>query len=145
VRSLLKEMVMAVRIIALLIPLAITLPYLQTNSPPAAAPPVPVALVHLDSPPAWSREARRVADVAVERVVLESPTLVPTHKASVSHAARRSTRLTSSAKAATTAKAPMPSVQRHAKRAPLQPHCQPFVHCAPVVVGKVTPVSGRPM
>ncbi len=136
---------MAVRIVALLIPLAITLPYLQTNSPPTAAPPVPVAQTPPISPPAWSREVRRVADVPVERVVLESPTLDPAHKASVSHAARRPTRLASSAKAATTAKAPMRSAQRHAKRAPLQPHCQPFVHCAPVVVGKVTPVSGRPM
>lgn len=136
---------MAVRIVALLIPLAITLPYLQTNTPLPAAPPLPVAHAQQASPPEWSREALCTVDAALPHVVPESPTLDAVRKPPTRQAARTPTRLASTAKAARTAKASMRPATRLAKRAPLQPACQPFVHCAPVVVGKVTPVSRTSM
>ena len=132
---------MAVRIFALLIPLAITLPYLQTSSRPPATAPSQIVHEQPASPAEWSRETRRRADTSFVLVVPESPALDAVRKAPAPLAAPKSTRLASSAKAATTAKASMRTAARHAKRAPLLPDCQPFVHCAPVVVGKVTPVS----
>jgi hypothetical protein len=138
-------MVMAVRIVALLIPLAITLPYLQTNSPPPAAAQQQLTYAQPASPCEWSWETRRMADASFTRVVLESPALDAVRNAPVPRAAPNPARHMSSAKAATTARTSMHPAPRHAKRAPLQPDCQPFVHCAPVVVGKVTPVSPRSM
>ena len=138
---------MAVRIFALLIPLAITLPYLQTSSRPPATAPSPIVHEQPASPAEWSRETRRMADTSFTLVVPESAKPDAVHKAEAQAqsplAARRSSRLASSAKAATTSKTSMRPRTRHAKRAPLLPDCQPFVHCAPVVVGKVTPVSRR--
>ncbi len=136
---------MAVRFFALLIPLAITLPYLQTNSRSSDVRPMQVAHAQPANAPDWSRETQRTADTTYTHIVLESQAPDAVRKASVPLAAPKPTRLGSPAKAAATARAAMRSARRHAKRAPLQPDCQPFVHCAPVVVAKVTPVSRRSM
>jgi hypothetical protein len=153
---------MAVRIVALLIPLAITLPQLQTSSPSAAAPPAQATTHALPaSPPDWSFDTRRGADAALTRVVLESPALdavrtigsapggdtvalappqPAARKAAPRHAAAKPVRPASSAKAATDTSAPMRPATRHAKAPPLHAGCEPFAHCAPVVMGKITPV-----
>jgi hypothetical protein len=136
---------MAVRFFALLIPLAITLPYLQTNSRSSDVRPMQVAHTQPVSAPAWSRETLRVADPSFTSVVLESPSPGAVRKTPALLAAPKRNGLASPAKATATAKAPMRPATRHAKRAPLLPDCQPFVHCAPVVVAKVTPVSRRSM
>lgn len=136
---------MSMRVVALLIPLAITMPQLQKNSPPAEAPQLQIVQAPMASRAEWSWDTRCMADAASTRVELEPPELVAVHKASAPQAAPKPARHASSAKAATTAKASMRPAPRHAKRAPLQPDCQPFVHCAPVVVGKVTPVNPRSM
>jgi hypothetical protein len=170
VRSLRKEKVMAVRILALLIPLAITLPQLQMTRPRAqppqevAAPAQPAA-----AEPAWSYETRRLADAAVTRVVLELPmqealrTLdSPTadladsgdvaagvtpqvRKAPARRAALKPARAASPVKLASTVATPGRLSTRQAKDLPADPGCAPSVHCAPVVVAKVTPVTRRPL
>jgi hypothetical protein len=154
---------MAVRIIALLIPLAITLTQLQTSPPNAAAPEAQATQAQSVSAPEWSYDTRRGSDAALTRVVLESPLLdavrtigsAPTgaaepapaqpaaRKTLAQHATPKPDRLASSAKAATAAKASMRLAARHAKRPPKAAGCEPFAHCAPVVVAKVTPVSRK--
>ena len=154
---------MAVRIFALLIPLAITLPQLQTSRPSAAAPAAQATQAQPASAPEWSYETRRGSDAAVTHVVLESPLQdavrtigsAPTgaaepapaqtaaRKTPAQHATPKPDRLASSAKAANAAKASMRLAARHAKRPPLSAGCAPFAHCAPVVVAKVTPVSRK--
>ena len=154
---------MAVRIFALLIPLAITLPQLQTSRPRAAAPAAQATQAQPASAPEWSYETRRGSDAAVTHVVLESPLQdavrtigsAPTgaaepapaqpaaRKPPAPHATPKPDRLASSAKAANAAKASMRLTARHAKRPPLAAGCAPFAHCAPVVVAKVTPVSRK--
>jgi hypothetical protein len=154
---------MAVRIVALLIPLAITLPQLQTNSPSAAAAEQPATQAQQAPPPEWSYDTRRGTDAASTRVVLESPVLdavrtigsepsdaaepasmqPAARKAPPQRAAAKPARLASSAKAAAAATASMRHVTHHAKAPPPDAGCEPFAHCAPVVVGKVTPVSRK--
>lgn len=151
---------MAARIVALLIPLAITLPQLQTSGAGAAAPNEPARQIQQAGPPAWSYETRRTGDAAMTRVVLESPALdairtMPSgaselepsqpgaRKASVHGATLRSSRMASSARSATLKTAPTHRRLRHAKSKPIESGCEPRAHCAPVVVAKVTPVSRK--
>lgn len=156
---------MAMRIVALLIPLAITLPQLQTSRPPAAAPEGHATHAQPASPPEWSYETRRMADAAVTRVVLESPahdavcTIDKTpmgnavqaaanpgvRKAPAQPAAPKPARIASPTKVVTTATASIRPAARPAKRPPLLAGCEPLAHCAPVEVAKVTPVSRRSM
>jgi hypothetical protein len=154
---------MAVRIVALLIPLAITLPQLQTSRPTAAAPDVQALHVQPASPPEWSYETLRLGDAALTRVVLESPLhdAMSTIRDAPSGAAEpaaappavrtapaqgavpKPTRLASPAKAPGTVAASMRPSSRQAKLPPVQAGCEPFAHCAPVVVAKAKPVSRR--
>jgi hypothetical protein len=154
---------MAVRIVALLIPLAITLPQLQTNRPSAAPTEPPVAQAQPTNPPEWSYDTQHGTNAALTRVVLDSPvadamrtigsaggdaadvaSVQPAaRKAPSPHAAAKRVRLASSAKAATTASASTRHATRHEQAAPPDAGCEPFAHCAPVVVGKVTPVNRK--
>jgi hypothetical protein len=166
VHSLRKEKIMAVRVLALLIPLAITLPQLQMSRPVASAPQNLAASVQPAAEPPWSYETRRVADAAMTRVVLESPLQeavrtidgptadtadsaaaagVTPHarKASPRRAAPKLARAASPVKLVSTAETPGRSATRQAKRLPADAGCPPSVHCAPVVVAKVTPVLRR--
>jgi hypothetical protein len=162
---------MAVRILALLIPLAITLPQLQMTRPQAHPPQEAAALAPPAAEPPWSYETRRLADAAVTRVVLELPvqeavrtldspaadvadnsavvaagvTPQALRKASSRHAAPKLARAASPVKLASTAAPPGRLSTRQAKRLPADPGCAPSVHCAPVVVAKVTPVARRPL
>ncbi len=161
---------MAVRILALLIPLAITLPQLQTTRPRAPAPQELAASVQpAATEPPWSYETRRGADAAVTRVVLESPvqeavrtidspaadvadngvvtaTVTPqVRKAPTRRSAPKLARAASPSELASTAATPGRLSTRQARRLPADPGCAPSVHCAPVVVAKVTPVMRRPL
>ncbi len=151
---------MAVRVLALLIPLAITLPQLQTHIDPAPLAQEPTVQAQQAPWPQWSYDTRRAPDTAFTRVELESPLygavhtianpaadaarLVPTKPAlrkaqpqRMAHAPARPVSTNSSARAAT----------RHAPRAtlPAVSVCQPQTHCAPVVVARQTPVPRRSM
>jgi hypothetical protein len=166
---LLEEKVMAVRVLALLIPLAITLPQLQMSRPRAVAAqelaaPAPTAAVE----PQWSYETRRVAHSAVTRVVLESPAqdalrtidspaaatadsaaaadVTPqVRKTTPRRAAPKAARVASPVKLAGTAAPTDRQATRRAKAVSTDSGCAPSVHCAPVVVAKVTPVTRRPL
>jgi hypothetical protein len=161
---------MAVRVLALLIPLAITLPQLQTTRPQAPAPqyfalPVQPAAAE----PTWSYETRRQADAAITRVVLDSPaqeavrmisspvTITSDDAAAADMApqVRKAPSRRTAPKFARAAQTPKPtglratadrSAARRAKAAEADTAgCAPDVHCAPVVVAKITPVLRRPM
>jgi hypothetical protein len=156
---------MAVRIVALLIPLAITLPQLQMSRPGSAAAEPAAAQVQPAPVPEWSYDKRRGTDAALTRVVLESPlqnavrmignapsdaaepapVLPAARKAPPQRAAAKPARLASSAKAGTSSPtASMRHGTRHAKAPPPDAGCEPFAaHCAPVVMGKVTLVNRK--
>lgn len=157
---------MAVRIVALLIPLAITLPQLQMSRPAAPAPQAPAALVQPAVAPEWSYSPRHVAGAAVTRVVLESPldeavrtldspatgtadtavavAVAPdVRKASPKRAMPKLARAASPVKLVAAAAPPGRLATHQAKRAPTMAGCLPRAHCAPVVVAKVTPVTRR--
>ncbi len=158
---------MAVRILALLIPLAITLPQLQMTRQQARAPQDLAASVQPAAEPPWSYETRRVADAAVTRVVLESPVqeavrtidspaagsadsaaagVTPqVRKATPRRAAPKLARAASPVKLASTAATPRGLATRQARHPPADAGCAPSAHCAPVVVAKVTPVARRPL
>jgi hypothetical protein len=156
---------MAVRIVALLIPLAITLPQLQMSRRGSAAEEPAAAQVQPAPAPEWSYDTRRGADAALTRVALESPLQNAVHaigsapsdaaprapvqpaarKAPPQRAAAKPARLASPAnKAGTPPNASLRHGTRHAKAPPPDAGCEPFAaHCAPVVMGKVTPVSRK--
>ena len=160
---------MAVRIFALLIPLAITLPQLQTSPSAVPAPQQPAAIVpSAEADPAWSYETRRQPDAALTRVGLESPVQVsmrtidcptaqvadsaaadvvtsPARKALPTRAAPRLARAASPVKQASTTGTQVRPTARHAKRMLQDEGCPPGLHCAPVVFAKVTPVARRPL
>ncbi len=160
------------RVLALLIPLAITLPQLQTSRPAAAVVQELAAPAQQVAEPAWSYETRRLADAAVTRVVLELPlqeavrtidgTATATaavadnvvtpdaapqgHTTLPKHAAPKAARTASPVKlVATNAATRGRQVTRRAQRLPADVGCPASVHCAPVVVAKVTPVVRRPL
>jgi hypothetical protein len=158
-----KELVMAMRIVALLIPLAITLPQLQASRPRAAAQ-EPVAHVQPAAAPEWSYEARRSADVALTPVVLDPPvhetmsaldSPAPVAATQATAAAvvckapslRTASKLVHSAPLAKGVRAVAASPRAapgHVKRLAWNVGCEPgAAHCAPVEVAKVTPVSRR--
>jgi hypothetical protein len=165
---LLQEKVMAVRVLALLIPLAITLPQLQMSRPQAvAAQELAPSLPTAEASP-WSYQTRRVADSAVTLVVLESPAqdalrtidsppaatadsaatadvMPQARKATPRRAAPKLARAASSLELASTSAPTDRSATRRAKAVPPDAGCAPDVHCAPVVVAKVTPVLRRPL
>lgn len=150
---------MAVRVLALLIPLALALPQLQMSRPRAVVAQDLAASVPSAPEPSWSYETRRLPDTAVTRVVLESPAqevvrmidspavtttddgatasdVTPqVRKAPPRRVAPKHARLASPAKLA----------KRQANAMPADAGCAPDVHCAPVVVAKVTPVLRRPL
>lgn len=165
---------MAARFVALLIPLAITLPLLQTSrtAAPVQQPPTPRVLPAAEA--AWSYESRPVADAAVSRVVLQSPVhdavrtldgtaaaepvvvaVVPAALAAVPTDVRQATpkravprlvRAGLPVKLVSTAPAPGRMVTRATMLVPADAGCMPGArHCAPVVVAKVTPVMRRPL
>jgi hypothetical protein len=165
VRSLRKEKVMAV-----LIPLAITLPQLQMTRPRASPAPQELAApAPAPAEPTWSYETRRVADAAVTRVVLELPVqeavrtidspaaevaddstiaadVTPqVRKAATRRAASKTAPAASPVRQASTAATAGKLSTRQARRLLTDPGCAPSVHCAPVVVAKVTPVTRRPL
>jgi len=156
---------MAARIVALLIPLAITLPQLQTTRPPATLTPEHTTVMASTTAPQWSPETRCGADAALTRVAIDAPaheamatldgrTPVAVLQAAPDAAvrkvptARASTRLARPALlakgSASVAAVPRPS-SRPARTLALQARCEPRTHCAPVEVAKVTPVSRRSM
>jgi hypothetical protein len=162
-----KEKVMAVRVLALLIPLAITLPQLQMSRPASAAQDLAASVQPVAEPP-WSYDTRRVAEAAVTRVVLESPAqeavrtidTAPVETAGTAVAAeappplcgvahRRTSpkvaRAASPVKPASTASASGRLSTHRAKLLRADPGCAAGVHCAPVVVAKITPVARRPL
>ena len=147
---------MAVRILALLIPLAIMLPQLQMSRTAALAAQDVAASVPSAAQPTWSYETRRMADAAVTRVVLE----LPAQEAMRTIEAPAVVIADSAVAADVTPqvrKAPQrratPKLARAASRVKLvgtaatlaDAGCPPGVHCAPVVVAKVTPVLRRPL
>lgn len=163
---------MAVRFIALLIPLAILLPQLQTSRVAAPEPRQPAPLAQPAADAEWSLETRHIADAAPSRVAVESPlhdavrmldgaatdpvvvatapavlTVVPAHvrQATPKRATPRLARAASPVKLVSAAPAPGRSATRGAKRRPADAGCLPGAHCAPVVVAKVTPVNRRPL
>ena len=154
---------MAVRILALLIPLAITLPQLQSSRPAGSAVHAPLTHLQPAAAPEWSYETRRSADAALTHVVLDAPAheamsaldspapvaaIQPTLPAVVCKAPSLRT-ASKPASAALLAKgtriaAAAPRVaSRHVKKLAWNAGCEPGVHCAPVEVAKVTPVSRR--
>lgn len=159
---------MAVRIIALLIPLAITVPMLQMTRPQTQPPQDLVAPALPAAEPAWTYETRRVADAAVTRVVLELPAqdamrtieapsadtadctaaagMTPqVRKASPRRATPKLAREGVPVKLVNTAATSGRLATRQAKRSPADAGCAPSAHCAPVVVAKATPVARRPL
>jgi hypothetical protein len=150
-----KEQIMAVRIVALLIPLAITLPQLQTSIDPAATLQEPAARALGAAAPPWSYDLRYASDGALTRVAFGSPMhdATPTidspaapaaqtapvpavaRKASAWHAVQRPARQAKPVKTAT-AKMPMRSTPHRSALAPQQDVCRPPAHCAPVVVAR---------
>ncbi len=171
---------MAVRFIALLIPLAITLPQLQASRRAAPEPQQPAALMQRAAAAELSYESRRAAEAALSRAVAESPVHEPvrTHDvvatepvfaaadpvvvaavpavlavaptpvrqaAPPKRAAPRLARAMSPVKLVSTAPAPGRLVTRAAKHGLADAGCRPNVHCAPVVVAKVTLVTRRPL
>jgi hypothetical protein len=164
----LKESIMAARFVALLIPLAITLPQLQTSRVAAPEPPRPAPLAQPAADAEWSYETRHIAIAALPRIAVQSPVhdavraldgaaaepvvvaaapavlaVVPAHvrQAAPKRAAPRLARAASPVKLVSAAPAP----GRSAKRRPADAGCLPGAHCAPVVVAKVTPVNRRPL
>ena len=153
---------MAMRILALLIPLAITLPQLQASRPVAPAAKESAASVQPVAEPPWSYETRRVADAAMTRVVLESPveeavrTIDGAHADAADSAAdvtpqarkaparRAALKVARAASPVTLVSASGPAT-RQARRPTADAACQPSVHCAPVVVARVTLVARRPL
>ncbi len=163
---------MAVRFIALLIPLAITLPHLQASRRAAPEPQRPAALTQPAAAAEWSYEARRAADAALSRVVAESPVheAVRTHDVAAAEpvivaavpadlavvpkpvrqvapkrAVPRPARAVSPVKLVSADPAPGRLVTRAARRGLADAGCLPNAHCAPVVVAKVTLVTRRPL
>lgn len=147
---------MAVRIVALLIPLAITLPQLRTHTDAAPAP--QEQAVNVNTPPApspeWSYDTRRASDAAFTRVVLDSPLhsamsegQVPNGAAAApTKPAMRKTMAThkrAPAKTMASAKSSIHPAARKTQRPLLQAACPPATHCAPVVEANVTPVSRK--
>lgn len=146
---------MAVRIVALLIPLAIILPQLQASRPTTTQ--AQAAPQQVDVVPEWSYETRRGADAALTRVVLdapaheamrlldnEAPMAAPAagpHKAPAPHVAAKLARSAHAVKGPTTIAASQRPVMRHAKSLALLSACEPLAHCAPVEDAKVTPVN----
>jgi hypothetical protein len=171
VHSLRKEKVMGGRVIALLIPLAITLPQLQTSRPVAAVVQELAAPAQPLTEPAWSYETRRLADAAMTRVVLElplqaavrmldgppasaaivdspvAPDAAPqAHTTLAKGAAPKLARTASPVNLVSTSAATRGrQATRRAQRRPADVGCPASVHCAPVVVAKVTPVVRRPL
>jgi hypothetical protein len=157
---------MAVRFVALLIPLAITLPQLQMSRPAVSAAERQAAAVTAAPAPEWLYEPRQSADAPSTRVVLEAPVqeavrameppavdtalaaVVPSGapKASLQRTASRPATAAVPAKRVVAVKASLRSGARKDRPAPLlQGGCEPFVHCAPVEVAKITPVSRQPL
>jgi hypothetical protein len=160
---------MAVRFVALLIPLAITLPQLQSSRPVHnVLPPQPVVQVQPAPAPApeWSYEPRLSADAPQTRVVLEAPAHEAMHstvdsptpvaalpaapaavvrKAPTPRATPRVVRTASLAKGTPTPAASSAIASRHIKRLALGAGCEPGAHCAPVEDAKVTLVNARAM
>lgn len=141
---------MAVRVVALLIPLAITLPQLRANID-AAAPQEQAAQAAPSPSPEWSYDTRRIAAVAFTRIALESPlhnavdTTLGQAAVTVAPAASKAppTRKRMSPQPMTSAKAALGSDTRQVQRPLQQAACPPLAHCAPVVVAKVTPVTRK--
>lgn len=143
---------MAVRFVALLIPLAITLPQLRMNIDAAPAPQEHTVPAPPASAPEWSYEMRRGADAAFTPVALESPLHGAVSSIDGNEAAAAAQAPTTpktrarngpAAPKAASAKTSMRAGARKAQRPLLQAACQAATHCAPVVEAKVTPVSRR--
>jgi hypothetical protein len=155
-----QEQIMAVRVVALLIPLAITLPQLQTNIDPA--PPVHEPAVQAQQAPwpQWSYDTRRATGAAFTRVELESPLYSAVHTiaspatdpeplVAAKPALRKAQaqRVVHAPARPANTKALERPVARHISRPTLQAVsvCPPQAHCAPVVVARQTPVPRRSM
>ncbi len=150
---------MAVRVLALLIPLAITLPQLQMSRPRAVVAQDLVASVPAAPEPSWSYETRRLPDTAVTRVVLESPAqeavrTIDSPAATATDDGATAAVLTPQVRKVTPGRAankharsasPAKLAARRAKAVSADAGCAPSAHCAPVVVAKVTPVLRRPL
>ena len=156
---------MAVRILALLIPLAITLPQLQMSRPADGSAQAPVTHLQPVAAPEWSYETRRSADAALTHVVLDAPAheamsaldspaavaalqaapAAVVCKAPSLRAAFKPVHSAPLAKGTRTAAASPRVASRHVKGLVLHGGCEPGAHCAPVEVAKVTPVSRRSM
>ena len=154
---------MAVRILALLIPLAITLPQLQSSRPADRSAQAPVTHLQPAAAPEWSYETRRSADAALTRVVLDAPAheamsaldspapvaalqagpAAVLCKALSLRAASKPVHAAPLARGTRTAAATPRVALRNVKRLALHGGCEPGAHCAPVEVAKVTPVSRR--
>jgi hypothetical protein len=154
---------MAVRVVALLIPLAITLPQLRLSRPDAPA----VQSVAAEAP-ALSYENRQVSEAATLHAAHELPTQMSAstlqsssrvtadsaaaagvatqvHKASPRRTTPKLIRGAAPGKPTRTAAKPTGQATRRADRLQADAGCLPNVPCAPVVVAKVTPVVRRPL
>jgi hypothetical protein len=163
-----KEKFMAVRVVALLIPLAITLPQLRMSRPEAPAVQSVAATAPTAEVPASFYENRRVSDAAMTRVAFDLPAqeslrafdnlamataddavaasaMPQSQKASPRRAAPKLNRTASQVKATRTAAKPNSQATRRADRLQADAGCLPSLPCAPVVVAKVTPVVRRPL
>jgi hypothetical protein len=157
-----EEFVMAVRFVALLIPLAITLPQLRANVDAVAAPPaqvVPVAQTTavapapsaLQTPRDSACDTRRMADETFTHAALEPPlqnavdTAVTQSAVIAPLAAPKAATLHKrmSPKPKTSQNTALSAAKRAAQRALPQAGCSPLGHCAPVVQAKVTPVMRK--
>ncbi len=162
---------MAVRFVALLIPLAITLPQLQMSRPRAPAPQPPAALVQpaIEAEP-MVEPMRLAADTEITRVTAEAPLhearhtvdgavidaphaavlTPPVRKATARRATPKVARAATPQKLATSAKAGSDransrSGARMTKVMLADVGCLPNAHCAPVVAARVTPVIRHPL
>jgi hypothetical protein len=157
---------MAVRIVALLIPLAIASPMFQMSRPAISMAEREVTPAQIAPAPEWSYEPRQFADAPSTRVVLESPlqeavrsmdspavdTAVPVvvnpgvRKATVHRAVAQPAQAALPAKRVATAKASIRATPRKGNKSmPSRSGCEPLAHCAPVEVAKVTPVNRQPL
>lgn len=165
---------MAMRFVALLIPLAITLPQLQMSRPRAPEPQPPAALTQPAIESESTEQTRHTADTAATRVaVAESPpnealsapdsaafqtpvvaavtagmmvaSATEARKAPPKRIAPKLTRASSPVKLVVANTASGRTATRSNKRLPADSGCLPNAHCAPVVVAKVTPVIRHPL
>ena len=158
---------MAVRVVALLIPLAITMPQLRMSRPEAPAVQSVAVVATADEEAAWSRESQRGSDAAVAPVAQQPSAQEAVRTMQISPAATADSATAASVlqqvrkappqrvapKLARTAqpKAALPPSRssrpatRLADRLPANAACLPSVHCAPVVVAKFNPVVRRPL